>query len=87
MAADKDKLSKRGRRARKKAKKTAKLIQHNEGTCETIADSILATNGVPPSQVLAYEKKKVKNKSVKHHSSQDDVRMYRNGHKTEADDD
>ena len=86
MDVDKDELSDRGKRARKRAKKTAKSMQRNEGNYETIVDSILATNGVPPSQVSAYEKKKLKNKSGKLHSSQDDVRMYRNGHETESED-
>ena len=48
MDVDKNELSKRGRRARKRAKKTANSMQRNEGNYETIADSILATNGAPP---------------------------------------
>ena len=86
MDADKDALSRRGRRTRKRAKKTTKLMQRNEGNYETIVNSILATNGVAPSYVSAYKKEKVKNKSGKQYSIQDDVRMYRNGHETESDD-
>ena len=86
MDVDKDELSERGKRERKRAKKTSKSMQRNEGNYETIVDSILATNGITSSQVSAYEKKRVKNRTGKHHSSQDDVRMYRNGHETESDD-
>ena len=86
MDVNKDELSERGKRERKRAKKTPKSMQRNEGNYETIVESILATNGITSSQVSAYEKKRVKNRTGKNHSSQDDVRMYRNGHETESDD-
>ena len=56
----------------------------NEVKCEAIVDSVLATNGVTTSHILAYEKKRAKNRSRKHHSSQDAVNMYTNGHETES---
>ena len=61
-------------------------MYHTEGNYNTIVESILTINGITPSQVSIYEKKRVKNRSRKHLNSQDDVRMYRNWHETESDD-
>ena len=82
---NKNDLSELGERARKRAKKTLKSMQHNKWNHGTIINNFLDTNGVTPSQLLTGEKQRFKDKSRKHHNNQDDVRVYRNVYETESD--